>query len=108
MRRLRMAAAVLAMLVGCGPGMGSIGALLTKQHADGRVFVRQVPTDMMAAQAGLEPGDEVLSIEGKDARAMSAQDVHEALVGPIGTPVALTIVRAGQVLRITVRRGPLK
>ncbi len=102
-----------ALLIGCaaiacGPGMGSIGAMLSKNHTDGRVTVRQVPKDMEAAQAGLEPGDEILFIEGRDARAMTAKEVHEALVGPVGTTVNLTVLRGGEVVRLGVRRGQLK
>jgi C-terminal processing protease CtpA/Prc len=106
MRVLVLIGAVL--LAGCGPGMGSIGALLGKNHNDGRTVVREVPRDMEAARAGLEPGDEVLYIEGKDARAMTAEEVHQALVGPVGSTVRLTVLRNGHVLHITVRRGRLK
>jgi C-terminal processing protease CtpA/Prc len=95
-------------LVACGPGMGSIGAMLTKNHTDGKVIVRQVPRDMEAAQAGLEPGDEILFIDGRDARAMTADEVHQELVGPVGTTLRLTILRGETVLRLTVRRGALK
>lgn len=95
-------------LVACGPGMGSIGAILTKQHSDGRMMVRQVPADMESAKAGLQPGDEVLYIDSHDVRAMSADEVHKMLVGAVGTTVDVTIVRAGKVLRLVVKRGPLK
>jgi C-terminal processing protease CtpA/Prc len=94
--------------IGCGPGMGSIGAMLTKNHTDGRVTVRQVPRDMESAQAGLEPGDEILFIDGRDAKAMTAEQVHQELVGPVGTTVNLTILRGETVRRLTIRRGTLK
>ena len=103
---------LLAMLAvtaaACGPGMGSIGAMLTKQHADGRVTVRQVPADMEASKAGLQPGDEILYIDGRDVRSMTAQEVHQSLVGPVGTTIDVTVVREGKVFRLMVKRGPLK
>jgi C-terminal processing protease CtpA/Prc len=88
--------------------MGSIGAMLGKQHATGELVVREVPRDMEADRAGLRPGDHILLINGRDARHMTADEVHDALVGPIGSAVDLTIERDGRVLRLRVRRGALK
>ena len=104
----RIAVLALVALTGCGSGRGSIGAMLVKSKTDGRVNVRQVPSDMEAAKAGLEPGDEILSIEGRDARGMTAQEIHDALVGPVGTKVQVTVAHKGAVLRLEIRRGALK
>jgi len=103
-----LAFAVGLALVGCGPGMGSIGAMLGKHHTTGELVVHQVPRDMEAARAGLRAGDHILLINGRDARHMTAEEVHDTLVGPIGTTVDLTVERDGQVLRLRVRRGPLR
>jgi len=63
---------------------------------------------MEGAKAGLIAGDEILTIDGRDVRRMTAQEVHEALVGPIDSTVDLTILRNGEVVRLQVRRGPLR
>jgi len=107
---MRLTASVvwLGILIGCGPGMGSIGAMLGKNHDTGRVTVREVPPDMEGARAGLRPGDQILLIDGRDARHMSAEDIHDALIGPIGSKVALTVERDGRIVRVEVRRGPLR
>jgi carboxyl-terminal processing protease len=99
---------LLVLLAGCGAPAGSIGAMLSKSHTDGRVLVREVPSDMEAARSGLRPGDEVLFIDGRDVRRLSAAEVHEALVGPIGSDVSLTVARGSQVVRLRVRRGALR
>jgi len=106
--RAALVAGALVLAAGCGSSLGSIGAILGKGHADGRVVVREVPEGMEASRAGLQPGDQVLSIDGRDARRMTAEQVHEALVGPVGTTVDLTVVRGDEVLRLRVRRGPLR
>ncbi len=62
---------------------------------------------MGAAKAGLEVGDEVVSIEGKPVGAMSPEAVHEALQGKVGTKVRITVVRAKVSLDVVVERGPL-
>lgn len=108
MKRCWVPVCLAVLLSACSGSMGSIGAMLGKHHTTGQVTVRDVPPDMEAARAGLRPGDQILLIEGRDARHMSAEEIHEALVGPIGSKVALTVEREGQILRLDVRRGPLK
>ena len=47
-------------------------------------------------------------VDGHDARAMGPRGVHEALEGKVGEPVKLTLVRGGEVLRVTLKRTPAK
>jgi C-terminal processing protease CtpA/Prc len=92
------------VLLGCGGSQrGTIGAVLA-QRGDGRVYVRDAPEGLGAEQAGLKPGDEILFIDGIHARAMTAQQVHQALSGPVGAPVKLTVLRDGKIVRLTVTR----
>jgi len=88
--------------------MGSIGAVLGKHNVTGHVTVREAPEGMGAADAGLLPGDHVLLIDGRDVRSMTAEEVHEALVGPIGSRVAITVERDGRIVRVDVKRGRLR
>ncbi len=87
----------------CAPQKGTIGAVLARDPG-GRLFVREVPEGLTAAQAGLQPGDEVLLIDGKDARALGPRGVHEVLSGEVGERVKLTLVRRGQIVRVTLAR----
>ena len=106
---LCLLAVSVASLPACGGSwQGSIGALLAKDNKDGRLYVRETPPDMGAARAGLEPGDEIVAIEGKPARDLSADQVHQALHGDVGTKVSLTISRRGVERTLQVERGPLK
>jgi C-terminal processing protease CtpA/Prc len=63
---------------------------------------------MTAAQAGVEIGDEIVLIDGRDVRSMSPEAIHLALEGDERTAVSLTILRRGKILRISVKRGPLQ
>lgn len=103
-----IAGAAAVLLVACAATHGSIGAVLGQDKTDGRVFVRQAPASMAAARAGIEVGDEVLLIDGRDVRSMSPEAIHLALEGDQGTRVSLTILRRGAIQRIAVDRGPLK
>jgi len=84
-----------------------VGAVLSKDNASGRVFVREAPSEMGAARAGILPGDEVIAIDGRPVATMAAAEVHEALTGKVGTTVKVTVLRAGVRLEYAVERGPL-
>lgn len=94
------------VLSSCAAEEGTIGAMLG-QRADGRLFVRDVPPTLAAARGGLQPGDEILLIDGKDVRAMDAAALHRALSGEVSVPVKLTVVRQDAVLRVTLTRTPV-
>ncbi|RYE89791.1 MAG: PDZ domain-containing protein [Myxococcales bacterium] len=97
-----------ALTSACGPSVpGSIGVALGRMSS-GSLEVRQAPDDMTGAQAGLRPGDEVVAIDGVDARGLSDEEVHRRLQGPLGSRVALTVVREGKVMPLSVMRGPYR
>jgi C-terminal processing protease CtpA/Prc len=93
----------LAPFTACASQEGTIGAVLG-QRPDGRLFVRDVPPALAAARAGLQPGDEILLVDGKDVRAMDAAALHQALSGEVSAPVKLTVVRGETVFRVTLPR----
>ena len=102
--RFTCLACFLALGLGaCGPSKGTIGAVLARD-ADGRLFVHDVPEGLAAERAGLEAGDEILLIDGRDARALGPHGVHQALSGNVGDPVKLTLVRRGEIVRVTLAR----
>jgi S1-C subfamily serine protease len=90
---------------GCGSQRGTIGANLGQQ-ANGRLFIREVPPGLAAARAGLEPGDEITLINGRDVRDFDDKGIHKLLSGDIGEPVKLTVLRGDQVLHVTLLRTP--
>ena len=93
-------------LISCATEAGSIGAVLAQSRSDGRITVRETPPGHPAAEAGMTPGDEILLIEGRDVRNMSAELVHQALMGEVGTTVRLTVLSRGKIERIAVKRAP--
>jgi carboxyl-terminal processing protease len=92
-------------LAGCAAERGTIGAVLA-QKDDRTLTVREAPQGLAASKAGLEVGDDILLIEGRDVRSMSPAEVHRALSGEVGEPVKLTVVRADRVVRVTLHRSP--
>lgn len=82
--------------------------MLGKSNHDGRLYVREAPPDMSAAKAGVHTGDEVTAIDGVLVASLTAEGVHNALTGSVGSKVMLTLVRDGQILMFEVERGPLR
>jgi len=95
--------AVTLALTGCAAQRGTVGAVIA-QREDGRLFLRNLPKGLAADRAGLRPNDEILLIDGRDVRAMSTEEVHQTLVGEVGSPVKLTLLRGEAVLRVTLKR----
>ena len=88
------------------PAPGTIGAALG-QRTDHRLFVRALPPGQGADRAGLQEGDEILLIDGKDVRAMSPEDVRRAVRGDVGSSMTLTILRGTEKRELKVVRTPL-
>jgi carboxyl-terminal processing protease len=105
--RLALLATLAVFMTACAGQRGTIGAVLA-QDQNQRLFVREIPDGLAADRAGLEVGDEILTIDGYDARAMSVAGVHQALSGDVGEPVKLTLIRRGEVVRVTLKRTPAK
>jgi S1-C subfamily serine protease len=101
--RFHRLSALLVLTLACGPSRGTIGAALL-QDSEKRLLVREVPPKLAAERAGVQVGDEVLLIDGRDVRQMSAEAVHAALSGDVGESVRLTLVRDGRVIRVRLDR----
>ena len=105
MKRAARAALLALLTLGCAAERGTIGAVLG-QSQEQHLVLREVPPELAAGRAGLQPGDELLLIDGRDVRELDERGVHEALGGKVGDPVKLTLLRDGQVIRVTLQRTP--
>ena len=102
--RLALAPLVVTLAFGCAAERGTIGAVMG-QDSEQHLVLREVPPDLAAGRAGLQPGDELLLIDGRDVRELDERGVHQALGGEVGDPVKLTLLRNGQVIRVTLQRS---
>lgn len=106
------AAPVLVELAGTKPGedpqleMTGIGVVVFGE--DDALLVREVFPDAGASEAGIRAGDAIVGIDGQSVAALGVDRANEAVRGPAGSTVALTIRRAGTktLSTITVRRRP--
>jgi carboxyl-terminal processing protease len=70
-----------------------IGARIDSR--DGWVTVVSPVADSPADRAGLEPGDQIVEVDGESTKGWNTQRAANLLRGEAGTPVKITVVRAG-------------
>ena len=58
-----------------------------------------------AAEAGLQPTDKVIAVDGEDMTGVPGDLVLQRILGPAGTDVTLTIERNGETFDVTITRA---
>jgi carboxyl-terminal processing protease len=83
-----------------------IGAIVSKDETTGALTIVRPFPDSPAEQAGILPGDEVVTVDGEDISELDENVIISMVKGPAGTDVVLGIQRQGEdeVLQITVTR----
>ena len=76
---------------------------INSEEARGRIFITQVTPGGPAEQAGLQPDDLVLTVNGKEVNGLA--DFYRKIwgTGNAGVDVPLTILRGTRIRDITVR-----
>lgn len=81
------------MKVHLAGAFGGIGIELGMEN--GRLMVNAPIEDTPAFRAGLQPGDQIVTIDSKPTKGLSINDAVSRMRGTPGTPVTLGIVRQG-------------
>jgi carboxyl-terminal processing protease len=93
------------------PGFSGIGIMITGQADPAGVhwvFVDNVFPGSPAEAAGLKRFDKIVAVGTTSLRDGNVQRASELIRGPAGSPVVLTIERAGVSSQITVTRAPIQ
>ena len=98
---------VTACAAAGGTPPGGIHARLGYSEGGG-LRVVDTPADGAAARSGLQEGDKIIGIDGARVRELTYVEVVERLRGPVGSEVALEVVRNGEVHRLVVIRQPYR
>lgn len=83
---------------------GGIGVVIGLDQEDALRVLAVFP-DSPAKKAGLQPGDVVISIDGKKAGDGTIDDAAEHIRGKAGTPVEVTVLRGGEEKTFAVTRS---
>ena len=87
--------------------IGTVDTVFKYDQKDARTAVFQVPANSFSAEAGLKPGDILLTVDGADLSNASYEAVRAALQGPVGTLASLTVKRGDAVVELKVERAPV-
>ena len=86
---------------------GGIGALIRK--IGDYTFIAEPYEGNPAQKAGLQAGDKIISVDGKDMYKKESDDVSSALKGPKGTTIVIEVERENQgKKKISVTRDEIK
>lgn len=76
--------------------ISGIGVIMTRPSPADPIYVAEVFRGSPAAGAGLKPGDQLTSVDGKTTDGLTTSQVSAMIRGQEGTPVSVSIGRGGQ------------
>ncbi|MGY0039213.1 S41 family peptidase [Pedobacter sp. NJ-S-72] len=85
---------------------GGIGA--STVFIEGKLFVNEVSSGYPAFKMGIQPGDQIVKINGVEVKGKERIEVSRLLRGPRGSAVDLLIVREGTVIQKQLVRDEIK
>ncbi len=81
-----------------------VGITVSAGGADNTYTVTAVTEDSPAAKAGIKVLDVLVAVDGENASGLSYDDLNDKVRGEPGTEVTLTMLRAGQQSKYTLKR----
>lgn len=89
--------------------LSGIGIRLTIEEETSQITVVEPLADSPADEAGIKPGDKIVSINGKPTSLMSLEQASEEIRGEVGTDVSLKIARSGNsTFDVTLTRSQIE
>ena len=85
-----------------------VGIGVTIEQAENGYRVVRLTADGPAQQAGMQPHDVIIAVDGQSVAGLSMDEGKELVRGPEGTAVTITVLRAGEELSFTVTRRTVK
>ena len=76
--------------------ISGIGVFMTRASPSDPLYITEVFRGSPAAGAGLQPGDQIVAVDGAATDGLTTSQVSSMVQGQEGTPVSLSLVRGGQ------------
>ncbi|MGB3509402.1 MAG: carboxyl-terminal processing protease CtpB [Microcoleaceae cyanobacterium] len=88
--------------------MSGVGMQLKQDELTKAIVVVTALENSPAMKAGLLPGDQILSIDGKSTIGMSVSAAAKMIRGDVGTDVMLEVTRPGEEFNVTLTRARIE
>lgn len=85
-----------------------VGVGIVNTSDGGKLYVQDVIPNSPAAEAGLKPGDALVSVNGTNVEKMSLLELNEVIAGGEGSRVTIKVRRGGSVLSFTMTRSSIQ
>ncbi len=87
-------------------GGGGVG-ITVERTPDKKAVIRAVQEDSPAGRGGIQPGDQIVAIDGEPMIDRPLADIVHKLRGAVGAPVTLSVLRPsqGREVSATIKRG---
>ena len=85
-----------------------IGITITQMEDGSGLLVESVREGGPAEEAGMEPGDILISIDGQSTQEMTADEARSIVRGEEGTTLSVTVLRKGEGLSLYITRRQLQ
>ena len=83
---------------------GSVDAVFRYRPQDSTTAVVEIRPKSFAEKAGLQAGDLIIAIDGKDITGISFEEVRNLLRGPVGSNVRISVKRNESISDVVVER----
>lgn len=88
-----------------GYNKGGCGFFVDEEPDDeGRFIVIETLQKFPAEKKGIKPGDRIISVDGKQVKGMNFHNLADAVRGPIGSEVRITVFRNGEYITAPIKR----
>ncbi len=93
-----------------GQQFGGVGILIEGPPTTKQLTVVAPLANTPAYEAGVQPGDEIIRINGKSTEGMTSDEARDQMRGPVGTTVNLSIHRntSAEDIELTLQRADIK
>ncbi len=85
-----------------------VGVGIQMESEDDKAVVASPIEGSPAENAGIQPGDVIVAVDGESVRGMELGRIAEKVRGPEGTSVELTVLRDGEEREFTVERAEIR
>ena len=87
--------------------MNYVGIGVEYSYTNDIALIKKVFKNSPAEKAGVEAGDIIKEVDHVEIKGMTTAEIKERVIGQEGTDVVISVLRGGEIIDITITRGPV-